>query len=54
MIYAIIVIILFMLELTYFIMAKIYNIIDSPNRRSSHSSETLLGGGIVFLSINNL
>lgn len=36
------------MELLYFFVAKQYNIIDKPNLRSSHSSITLRGGGIVF------
>lgn len=32
----------------YFIIADRYNIIDKPNDRSSHSSITIRGGGIVF------
>jgi len=35
--------------LTYFIIAKRFNIIDKPNDRSSHSDVTIRGGGIVFL-----
>lgn len=46
--YLIITIILFVLELFYFWIADKYNIIDKPNHRSSHSSITLRGGGILF------
>ena len=36
------------LELLYFKIADQYNIIDKPNSRSSHTSITLRGGGIIF------
>jgi UDP-N-acetylmuramyl pentapeptide phosphotransferase/UDP-N-acetylglucosamine-1-phosphate transferase len=36
------------IELIYFKIADYYNIIDKPNSRSSHSSITLRGGGIIF------
>ncbi|MBQ9472935.1 MAG: glycosyltransferase family 4 protein [Bacteroidales bacterium] len=36
------------IELVYFALAKRFNIVDRPNERSSHSSPTLLGGGIIF------
>lgn len=39
---------LFALELLYFKIADYYNIIDKPNERSSHSTVTLRGGGIIF------
>lgn len=48
MLYLIIFIILFLLELLYFRLADRFNIIDKPNQRSSHSSITLRGGGIIF------
>lgn len=38
-----------MSELVYFRIADRYNIIDRPNQRSSHTSITLRGGGIIFL-----
>lgn len=38
-----------MLELAYFRIADRFNIIDKPNLRSSHTSITLRGGGIIFL-----
>ena len=44
----IIFLILLILELTYFRIADIYNIIDKPNERSSHSTIVLRGGGIIF------
>lgn len=40
---------LLMLELAYFRIADRFNIIDKPNLRSSHTSITLRGGGIIFL-----
>lgn len=49
MIYIIILILLVLLELAYFRVANRFNIIDKPNMRSSHSTITLRGGGIVFL-----
>ncbi|MGJ1535272.1 MraY family glycosyltransferase [Sphingobacterium multivorum] len=48
MLYLIIVALLFVLELLYFKVANRFNIIDKPNQRSSHSTITLRGGGIVF------
>jgi UDP-N-acetylmuramyl pentapeptide phosphotransferase/UDP-N-acetylglucosamine-1-phosphate transferase len=36
------------IELIYFKIADRYNIIDKPNSRSSHTSITLRGGGIIF------
>ncbi|RZL42987.1 MAG: glycosyltransferase family 4 protein [Pedobacter sp.] len=39
---------LFIVELTYFKIADRFNIIDKPNARSSHQSITLRGGGIIF------
>lgn len=40
--------VLFLIQLVYFKLADKYNIIDKPNERSSHSSVTLRGGGIIF------
>lgn len=48
MYYLLILLLLFFLELLYFKIADHYNIIDKPNHRSSHSSITLRGGGIIF------
>jgi len=48
MIYIIIFISLFILELVYFKIADRFNIIDKPNERSSHKAITLRGGGIIF------
>jgi UDP-N-acetylmuramyl pentapeptide phosphotransferase/UDP-N-acetylglucosamine-1-phosphate transferase len=39
---------LILLELAYFKIADYFNIIDKPNARSSHTSITLRGGGIIF------
>lgn len=49
MTYLVITFILVALELIYFRVADHYNIIDKPNLRSSHTSITLRGGGIIFL-----
>ena len=49
MIYAIIFFLLIIFELAYFRVADRFNIIDKPNMRSSHTSITLRGGGIIFL-----
>jgi UDP-N-acetylmuramyl pentapeptide phosphotransferase/UDP-N-acetylglucosamine-1-phosphate transferase len=46
--YFLIALVLVLLELLYFKIADRYNIIDKPNSRSSHSSITLRGGGILF------
>ena len=48
MIYIIFIILLVFAELLYFRIADHFNIIDNPNERSSHSSVTLRGGGILF------
>lgn len=40
--------ILFLLELFYFKISDKCSIIDKPNHRSSHSTTTLRGGGIIF------
>lgn len=39
---------LFVSEVIYFKIADRYNIIDKPNARSSHTSVTLRGGGVIF------
>lgn len=49
MIYIAVLCLLFLLELVYFRIADKLNIIDKPNLRSSHTSITLRGGGIIFL-----
>lgn len=46
--YIIITFLLFLLELVYFRIADKFNIIDKPNQRSSHTTITLRGGGILF------
>lgn len=48
MIYITLLILFIGIELIYFKIADHYNIIDKPNNRSSHTSITLRGGGIVF------
>lgn len=48
MLYITVFILLFLSELVYFKFADHFNIIDKPNLRSSHSSITLRGGGIIF------
>lgn len=40
---------LFVLELIYLKVARICNIVDCPNQRSSHKSNVLRGGGIISL-----
>ena len=49
LLYGLITILLFALEVIYFRLAARFNIIDKPNQRSSHSSIVLRGGGIIFL-----
>lgn len=49
MIFFLILALLVLLELAYFRIADRLNIIDKPNMRSSHTSVTLRGGGIIFL-----
>ncbi|MGX1753739.1 MraY family glycosyltransferase [Sphingobacterium sp. NPDC055346] len=46
--YLILLSVLFVIETLYFKVADKYNIIDKPNLRSSHTSITLRGGGIIF------
>jgi UDP-N-acetylmuramyl pentapeptide phosphotransferase/UDP-N-acetylglucosamine-1-phosphate transferase len=48
MIYIALIFLLVGIELIYFKIADRYNIIDKPNNRSSHTSITLRGGGIIF------
>ena len=48
MIYIIFIILLVFAELLYFRIADYFNIIDKPNERSSHTSVTLRGGGVLF------
>lgn len=49
MIYILIALLLIVLEVVYFRIADRFDIIDKPNLRSSHTSITLRGGGIIFL-----
>lgn len=49
MTFAIIFLMLVLLELAYFRAADRFNIIDKPNSRSSHTAIVLRGGGIIFL-----
>ncbi|WP_293912790.1 MULTISPECIES: MraY family glycosyltransferase [unclassified Sphingobacterium] len=48
MFYLLILIVLFATEIIYFKVADRFNIIDKPNQRSSHSTVTLRGGGVIF------
>ncbi len=48
LIYIAITLILFVAMLVYFRIADKYNIIDKPNQRSSHTTITLRGGGVIF------
>ncbi|WP_369753155.1 glycosyltransferase family 4 protein [Flavobacterium sp. WC2409] len=48
MIYIALLVVLVGIELLYFKIANKYNIIDKPNSRSSHTTITLRGGGIIF------
>ena len=48
MTYLIFFVLLLALELIYFKVADKFNIIDKPNKRSSHSTIVLRGGGVIF------
>lgn len=48
MTYISLLILFIVIELIYFKIADYYNIIDKPNSRSSHTSVTLRGGGVIF------
>jgi UDP-N-acetylmuramyl pentapeptide phosphotransferase/UDP-N-acetylglucosamine-1-phosphate transferase len=48
MMYILLFIALFIIQLAYFRIANYFNIIDKPNERSSHTRITLRGGGILF------
>lgn len=48
MFYLIIFAILFIAELLYFKIADNLNIIDKPNKRSSHNYTTIRGGGVIY------
>lgn len=47
--YILLTVLFFVLMLVYFRIADRFNIIDKPNERSSHTSLTIRGGGILFL-----
>lgn len=49
MLYLILIIIMFIVMISYFKVADHYNIIDHPNERSSHTEVTIRGGGVIFL-----
>ncbi|PSL44906.1 UDP-N-acetylmuramyl pentapeptide phosphotransferase/UDP-N-acetylglucosamine-1-phosphate transferase [Chitinophaga niastensis] len=49
MIYLVLIVLFFLLMFGYFRVADKYNIVDKPNERSSHSSITIRGGGIIFI-----
>src|SRR3569833_1450207 len=49
MTYTLFAILFFAIELAYFRLADHYNIIDHPNERSSHTTVTIRGGGVIFL-----
>jgi len=49
MLYLLLIVFLFVIELGYFKIADRYNIIDKPNHRSSHSEVTIRGGGVIFV-----
>lgn len=49
MTYYLLLFILFLaIELSYFYIARKYNIVDKPNERSSHTGSPIRGGGILF------
>ncbi|MEG0518884.1 MAG: glycosyltransferase family 4 protein [Bacteroidales bacterium] len=48
LVYLIITVLLTTAELFYFKLANKFNIIDKPNKRSSHTRITLRGGGVIF------
>lgn len=48
MIYTLFFLILLLAMLAYFRLAERFNIVDRPNKRSSHHRVTLRGGGVVF------
>lgn len=49
MIHFLLFVLLLVLEILYFKIARHFNIKDNPNERSSHHKATLLGGGVVFV-----
>jgi UDP-N-acetylmuramyl pentapeptide phosphotransferase/UDP-N-acetylglucosamine-1-phosphate transferase len=50
MLYLIIVPVFFVMMLLYFKAADRFNIIDKPNERSSHTTVTIRGGGVIFIA----
>lgn len=48
MIYLVLFVLLFAVELLYFRVADNFNIIDKPNERSSHNYITIRGGGVIY------
>jgi len=48
MYYIVFAIVLVVMELLYFRLARAYRIIDKPNERSLHQEATIRGGGIIF------
>ena len=48
LLYGVIAVLLFVVEVVYFRVAACFNIIDKPNERSSHSTVVLRGGGGFF------
>lgn len=46
--YLVVFFVLVVLEIIYFRIANRYDIIDNPNGRSSHTTPTLQGGGVIF------
>lgn len=49
MVYSLLACLMFFVMLLYFKIADVYNIIDKPNERSSHTEITIRGGGIIFV-----
>lgn len=50
LLYVVIAVLLFLVEVVYFRVAACFNIIDKPNERSSHSTVVLRGGGDYFFA----
>lgn len=48
MVYSLVFILLFFAEVIYIRLAEKYNIVDTPNRRSSHTKATIRGGGVIY------
>jgi len=46
--YFVIAVLLVILEILYFRIARLLNITDNPNHRSSHTKPTIRGGGVIF------